>query len=205
MTKKIDKYHKLILDFLEKNNGGKNIRLREIAKHTELNHPQKVLNKIHQLEKLWYIKKNYEEGKYDIFRDNPIPEFTTIPIYSSDQFGKKWFTIPITEPIKKVKIPSDILWITGDADYFFIKMKWKDLWPAIKPNDLVLIKKEKKVIEWKKYLVVHNNKPKIKILQKIGKEKCLVSIDFNVDNEGPIMIEKDIKILWAPKKIITSI
>ena len=89
MANKLDDFHKSILDFLEKNDGGKNLGLREIAKYAKLNHPQKALNKLNQLEKMGYIRKNPETGKYDIFRDHPIPEFLTIPVYSSEQFGNK--------------------------------------------------------------------------------------------------------------------
>lgn len=205
MSNKLDTTHKLLLDFLEKNNGGKNIGLRQIAEHIKLNHPQKALNKLNQLEKMWYIRKNPETGKYDIFKNNPIPEFVVIPLYSSEQFGNKGFTLPKTEPIRKVKIPSDILWISGNNNYFFVKAKGKTLLPIIKPNDLVLIKREKTYLEWKKYLVIHNNKPKIKILQKVGKEKWLISINFNFDKEQPVIVKNDVKILWTAQKVITSV
>lgn len=205
MAKKLDISHTLILNFLEKNNWWKNIGLRQIAKYAKLSHPQKALNKLNQLEKMWYIRKNHENGGYDIFKDNPIPEFVTIPIYSSDQCGSEWFQVPTTLPIRQVKIPSDILWITNNEEYFFVKAKWKSLLPLIKPNDLVLVKKERILEEWKKYVVIHNSKPKIKILQKIWKESWLISTNFNFDKEQPFVVKKNIKILWTTKKVITSV
>lgn len=204
MKTKLDSYHKLILSFLEENNGWKDIGLREIAEYAHLNHPQKASNKLEQLIRMWYIRKNYEENKYDIFKD-PIPEFVTIPIYSSEQCWSEWFEIPTTPPMRSVKIPSDILWIAWNEDYFFIKAKWRSLLPIIKPNDLVLIKKEKEIVEWRKYLVIHNSKPKIKVLQKTWSESWLISTNFTFDPEQPFAVEKDVRILWVAKKIITSI
>jgi hypothetical protein len=149
MIKKLDEYHKKILDFLKKNNWGKNIGLRKIAEYATLNHPQKALNKLNQLERMWYIRKNYEDGKYNIFK-NPIPEFMIIPVYSSEQFGKQWFIVPQTAPIRKIKMSSYILWISGNGKYLLIKVTWKSLLPAIKPNDIVLVKKRKATYERKK-------------------------------------------------------
>lgn len=201
----LDEFHKAILDFLEKHNGGKDIGLRQIAEYAKLNHPQKALNKIRQLEKMWYIRKNNEEERYELFRKNPIPEFMIIPVYSLEQFERRWRNIQETEPIRRVKIPSDILGISWNDDYFFIKAKGKALLPIIKPDDLVLIKKEKEFVEWKKYLVIHNNIPKIKILQKIWEEKWLISTNFSFDKEQPLTLKDDINVLWAAQKVITSV
>jgi hypothetical protein len=43
--------------------------------------------------------------------------------------------------------------------------------------------------------VIHNNKPKIKILQQVGKEKRLISTNFDFDKEQPLAVKKNIKIL----------
>jgi len=43
--------------------------------------------------------------------------------------------------------------------------------------------------------VIHNHKPKIKVLQKVGKEKRLISANFNLDKEQPLVVKKDIEIL----------
>lgn len=205
MKNTLDEFHKTILDFLENNNWGKDIGLREIAKATNLNHPQKVSNKINQLVRMWYIRKNYDNGNYDIFKDNPIPEFMMIPVYSSSQFGKKWFKIPETKPFRKVKIPSDILWISGNDEYFFVKAKDEKFLPSIKSDDLVLIRREKEYTEWKKYLVMQNDIPKIKILKKIWNDSWLISTNVDFDKEEPLMIKDDIRILWSAQKIITSL
>lgn len=152
-----------------------------------------------------YIRKNPDTEKYTIFRKNPIPEFLIIPVYSSEQFWNKWFKVPETEPIRKVKIPSDILGISSDADYFFIKTKGNTLAPIVKPNDLILVKKEKEFVEGKKYLVIQDNKPKIKIMQKVGEKKILVSTDFTFDKEQPVVVKDDTEILGVAQKIITSL
>lgn len=202
MKKELDDAQKLILQFLDKNDWWRNIWLRKIAEYAKLDHPQKALNKINQLEKLWYVRKNYEEGKYDVFKDNPVPEFVAVPMYSSEQFFHKGFEVGKTTPIKRVKVPSDILWLTNSEDYFFIKVKWKSLLPIIKPNDLVLIKQEKHLKEWRKYLVLHNKVLEKKVLHKIGRDLFLVSANFDFDKEQPLVVKKDVKVLWETKNAI---
>ncbi len=200
----MDESHKEILDFLQKNEWGKHIGLREIAKSTKINHPQKVLNKINQLEKMWYIRKRNDNKGYHIFHDKPIPEFTTIPVYSSLQIGNKWFEESEVKPIKTVKISSDILWIISNEEYFFVKIKGNTVIPKIRSEDLILIKKKERM-EGKKHLILHNNKAKIKVLQKIGKQEFFISANASIDTEKPLTITKDIKILGTAEKIITSL
>lgn len=201
MTKQLDVFHKLILDFLEKNNWWKEISLRKMAELIKLSHPQKVLNKIHQLERMWYIRKNHEQGGYDIFRDTPIPEFMTVPLYSSEQFFHKKFSIGITPPLRMIKVPSDILWLTGNEQYFFVKVQWKSLLPRVHPDDLVLIKQEKQFIEWKKYVIIYNNTLENGTLQKIWARLSLISGNY----QEPLLIKKNVKILWEAKRAIISL
>jgi len=166
---KIDLSYQKILEYLKENEERGDLTVTEIQKALDFDHHQKVTHRLKNLEKRGYIRKNYEHWGYKVF-DVPVTHTIELPVYGSALCGHKWSAIAEEQPTETMTFPTSLIgWsTTGDyADYFFVKAKGDSMNPYIEDGDLVLIKKYTMGREAdRKVLVVHNEKLKVKIVQR---------------------------------------
>ena len=205
----MDIYHKRIIDGLKNiaNCDDVSFSMRQFGAYVWLDHPQKLANKLEQLEERWYIKKDLD-GVYKVLK-NYIDELLNIPFYGWVQCGHNGTTILSEKPKDYLQFDTDMLWIHSDEDvssYFFTKARWTSMLPIIQENDLVLIKVEPyEANTWKLYLVIHNKISKIKKIQSFDDKNVLVSINESIHKPLEINpIDDDVKVVGVVKKVLTS-
>jgi repressor LexA len=84
---KLEKSYQAILDFLRDNQDNENLSLKTIQNRVGLDHPQKVVHRLQQLEKKGYLRKE-DNGTYKVF-DNPVKDTIVLPVYGSALCGNK--------------------------------------------------------------------------------------------------------------------
>lgn len=201
MIKNLDDKHRRILWLLKKNNSRKTLSYRKIWDELWFHH-QTIINKILQLEEMWYIRKDYVNEKYEILED-PVLDIVNIPVYWTAQC---WNSINynITEnPIEYIPYSTKLLWITNINDYFFIRAKWKSMEPEIQQGDILLIKKQQTYNVNDKVLVIHNETVKVKKIITTGWKNYLVSINLNHSNLE-LVPDENIQIIGIVKKIVKN-
>lgn len=204
MTKKLDDMQKKIFDFFKKNENKENITLREIWCSVGKDiHPQKISNKIQQLEKMWYLRKNFEKNSYNIVEE-PIKDIYLFPLYWYAQCGNNKSNIITERPIKEIPFSTAVLWIKDPENYFFVKAKGKSMEPEIRDWDLILVRKQPNYELWTRVLVVHNEDLKIKRIA-LNKGKLILISDNKEDNPD-LEIQKydETNVIGIIKKIIKN-
>lgn len=201
----LDSIHEKILAFL-KENSGIELTLMQIGNVVWLNHSQKVLNKLEQLEKKWYIRRNLETKTYDVL-DEPIRDVEYLLLYWSAQCGHAWSAILEEEPIDKIWLNTTIFWIKTPKDYILVRAEGDSMKPDIDSWDILLVHLQKDYLPGgDKVLVIHKGKPKIKQIGDSGEKKFLVSTNKDYDNlEILPENDPDIHIVWIVKKVIKDI
>lgn len=204
MTKNLDDMHKKIFDFFKKNQNKENITLREIWWYIWKDiHPQKISNKIQQLEKMWYLRKNFEKNSYDIIEE-PIKDMYLFPLYWYAQCGNNKSNIAIERPIKEIPFSTAVLWIKDPENYFFVKAKGKSMEPDIKDWDLILVRRQPNYELGTRVLVVHNEDLKIKRIA-LNEGKWILISDNKEDNPDlEIQDYDDTNVIWIIKKTIKN-
>lgn len=207
--KKIDIYHKRIIDWLKNiaNCDDVSFSMRQFWAYVWLDHPQKLANKLEQLEEGWYIQKDID-GIYRVLKDY-IDELLNIPFYGWAQCGNDGKSILSEKPKDYLQFDNEMLGINENEDtsfYFFTKARWSSMLPIIKENDLVLIKAEPYETDtWKLYLVIHNGISKIKKVQSFDDRHVLVSINESIHQPLEINpIDDEVKVVGVVKKVLTS-
>ncbi len=166
---KIDVSYQKILDYLREHEARGDLTITEIQKALGFDHHQKVTHRLKNLEKWWYIRKNFQNWWFKVF-DIPVTDTIQLPVFGSALCGHKGSAIAEEQPTQTMTFPTSLIgWsTTGDySDYFFVKAKGDSMNPFIEDGDLVLIKKYTMGREAdRKVLVVHNEKLKVKIVQR---------------------------------------
>lgn len=196
----LEKTYQDILDFLKKNEDNESMSIKSIQDKVWLDHPQKVIHRLQQLEKKGYLRKQ-SNWTYKVF-ENPIKDTIELPVYWSALCWNKWSAVVEEYTPEKIKFSSSFLWVSDEENYFFVKAKWDSMEPQIKDGDLLLIRKlDWWYGEWDKLLVVHEGKPKIKKVMKSGWKFFLVSL--NKDHEDLEILSSDnIDVIGTVKKVI---
>lgn len=197
----LNSFHKDILKFLAGNE--ESISLMDIGKEVWLDHPQKVQDKLDQLEREGYISKS-SFWWYQVIRTNEETNSIHIPFFGFAQCGNAGKSILEDEyPRMKLPINQDLINQAESNKYFITRAKWDSMEPFIHTWDFVLIKIQNWYQTEDKVLVVHNNQPKIKKIQTIENKKYLHSLN---PEHGDLVIEPyaDINIVGVVKKIFPA-
>lgn len=197
----LDTTHEKVLDFLRKNSG-KELTLMEIWNAVWLDHSQKVLNKLDQLEKKWYIRKNYELKTYDVLNE-PIKDVIYLPLYGSALCGNRGSEIINEEPSKMVWFNTSIFGISNVDKYILVQAKWDSMKPEIQDWDILLVHRQNNYLPQDKVLLVHQGKLKVKMILKSGNDIYLISSN---GNHEPVQVneEDNLDIIGIVKKIISN-
>lgn len=200
--KKIDSVSQWILDFLKDNEWNENISLKNIQDRVGLDHPQKVVHRLQQLEKKWHLRKQ-DNWTYKVF-DKPVKGVASIPMYGFAQCGNKWSAIVDEYPIERIEISTSFLGVSDEENYFFVKAKGDSMKPQIQDGDLLFIRKlSGGRNEWDKLFVVHNWNAKIKIVKKMWWKYFLVSLNQDY-YDLEILSTDDVDVVGIVKKVIKN-
>lgn len=174
--KRLDSQQKKILDFLEFG-WDETYTLMDIGESVGIDHPQKVQNKINQLEKSGYLVKT-SSGIYRVLKRYDEGNQLHIPFFGFAQCGHAGRTILEDEyPRKRIPVPSEYVDLHDIADYFITKAKGDSMEPFIHSGDLVLIKIQSGYQTEDMVLIVQNQQPKIKRIKAVGDQRFLLSLN----------------------------
>lgn len=174
----------------------------EIWNAVWLDHSQKVLNKLDQLERKWYIRKNFELKTYDVL-DEPIKDVIYLPLYGSALCGHRGSEIVHEEPTRMVWCNTSIFGIVNVDQYILVQAKWTSMEPEIYEGDILLIHRQKNYSPQDKVLLVHKGKLKVKMILRT--DDALFLISSNGEHERVQVFEEDnLDIIGIVKKIISN-
>lgn len=207
---KINPIREKLLSFLKKRKGNiEQISLRDIGeaiglgKSAKIN-PQLIAHNLIYLEERGYIRRRDTSKRiYEVLKE-PIDDVVYINLYSvTAQCGPDGV---LGEDNIKEKIPlhSKTFGISSPDDYFLIKAKGNSMEPMINDGDLVLVKIQSNIDHNQIGVVVHEGRPKIKKVAKIGKKYALVSLNNREYAEEKIDEDSDIRIVGLMKGIIRN-
>lgn len=196
----LEKTYQNILNFLKENEGNENLSIKSIQDKVGLDHPQKVIHRLQQLEKKGYLRRQ-NDWTYKVF-ENPVKDTIELPVYWSALCWNKWSAVIEEYTAEKIKFSSSFLWVSDDENYFFVRAKGDSMEPQISSWDLLLIRKRSwGYSEWDKLFVVHEGKPKIKKVIQSNWKYFLVSLNKNHENLE-ILSTDDIEVVGVVKKVI---
>ncbi|MDD5376517.1 MAG: S24 family peptidase [Candidatus Gracilibacteria bacterium] len=174
--KRLDSQQKKILDFLEFG-ADEAYTLMDIGENVGIDHPQKVQNKINQLENAGYLART-SSGIYRVLKHYEEGNQLHIPFFGFAQCGHAGKTILEDEyPRKRIPVPQEYIDSYDAANYFITKAKGDSMEPFIHSGDLVLIKIQSGYQAEDMVLVVQNQQPKIKRIKAVGGQRFLLSLN----------------------------
>ncbi|MDD2892177.1 MAG: S24 family peptidase [Candidatus Gracilibacteria bacterium] len=174
--KRLDSQQKKILAFLEFG-GEDSYTLMDIGENVGIDHPQKVQNKINQLENAGYLTRT-SSGIYRVLKHYEEGNQLCIPFFGFAQCGHAGKTILEDEyPRKKIPIPQEYIDSQDIMNYFITKAKGDSMEPFIHSGDLVLIKIQSGYNPEDMVLIVQNQQPKIKRIKEVGEQRFLLSLN----------------------------
>lgn len=174
--KRLDSQQKKILAFLEFGSD-EAYTLMDIGESVGIDHPQKVQNKINQLENAGYLAKSVS-GTYRVLKHYEEGNQLCIPFFGFAQCGHAGRTILEDEyPRKQIAVPPEYVDAHDIANYFITKAKGDSMEPFIHSGDLVLIKIQSGYQAEDMVLIVQNQQPKIKRIKEIGAQRFLLSLN----------------------------
>ncbi len=205
--KNFDSYHKALLDLIKNiwRNSDHSFSIREIWTIIWLDHPQKVSNRLKQLEDNWYIKK-CEDWIYRVLKDF-VWDLFNIPFYWFAQCWNMWWETIEETPKDTIEISNKLINISDKEikNCFFTRAKWNSMQPIIDENDLLLIRKQDFDNTNNMFLVIHDWKPKIKKILKKGDDLFLVSVNYKEHPNLEIdKFDDDIRVIWVVKQVIKN-
>jgi len=196
----LEKTYQNILNFLKENEGNENLSIKSIQDKVGLDHPQKVIHRLQQLEKKGYLRRQ-DDWTYKVF-ENPVKDTIELPVYWSALCWNKWSAVVEEYTSDKIKFSSSFLWVSDEENYFFVRAKGDSMEPQIKDWDLLLIRKRDWWFsEWDKLFITHEGKPKIKKIIKSGWKNFLVSLNKGYE-DLEILPTDDTGIVGVVKKVI---
>lgn len=139
----------------------------DIGEAVGIDHPQKVQDKIEQLERLGYISKS-SFGGYQVLRRFEETNQLALPFFGFAQCGNAGRSILAEYPRKKLDVDRELV-VASEADQYFItRAKGDSMEPFIQSGDFLLIKVQSGFNPEDLVMVVHNKIPKIKKIVKDG-------------------------------------
>lgn len=195
----LNESHKNILKYLKWLVEDDVITLRDIGNVVWLDHPQKVQDKLNQLEREKYISRNPFTWGYQVLRDFIDENVFYIPFFWFAQCGNAWKSIIDEYPRKKLPLKKELIQ-NEPSNYFITRAKWDSMEPLIQNWCFVLIKIQNWFHSDDKVLIVHNGQPKIKQIKEEWGKKFLISLNKEFKNfeiEG----YDETHIVWVVKEV----
>lgn len=203
MPKKLNLLYQDLLRYLKDNEWRENISISQIQNSLWIDHHQKVVHRLKQLEKRGYIRKDHSSWWYKTY-ENPVENTISIPVYWEAKCWNKQRAIVQEQPERYLDFPTSILWKWDyDLDeYFFVEASGDSMNPTVENWDLALIKISNwNRGDWKKVLVVHDGNLKIKIIQQQNWNYYLISTNAE---KLEIMPEEKVDVIWYVKTVVKT-
>lgn len=173
----------------------------DIGNIVGIDHPQKVQNKLNQLEKAGYLTKTFQ-GSYRVLKQYNEENQLCIPFFGFAQCWHAGRTILEDEyPRKKIALPAEYIDASDVEKYFLTRAKGDSMEPFIHTGDTVLIKVQSTFQPEDMVLIVQNQQPKIKRIKMIGDRRFLLSL--NKEHKDLELTEFDeTHIVWVVKRVL---
>ncbi|MDD2693470.1 MAG: S24 family peptidase [Candidatus Gracilibacteria bacterium] len=181
----LNSFHKNILAFLSSNTD-ESFTLMDIGNEVGLDHPQKVQDKLSQLEKGGFIKRN-PFGGFQVAKISENDNKIYLPFFGFAQCGNAGEAILDEYPKKKLPVDKDVINPMLQDEYFITRAKGDSMQPFIDNGDFVLIKVQEGYNPEDKVLIVNDGIPKIKKVISDGGKVVLRS--FNNEHKDFVLDE----------------
>lgn len=199
--KSLHPIQKKLLDYLEKENDLEGLTLRELGEMIGVKHPYKVAYHLERLQEKGYLRVNPgNPNDYEVLKD-PIEDVAYVNLYEMPAHCGKGEPLLMEERVIK-RIPISTKEFGVNANAFLVQAKGDSMEPKIHHGDYVLGQAQADVsFQGQTAIVVHNDVPKIKRVNKVGKRYVLVSL--NSSHPDQLVLTRDkFKIVGIVKGVI---
>lgn len=199
--KSLHPIQKKLLDYLKKEGDLEGLTLRELGEIIGVNHPYKIAYHLEKLQEKGYLRANPSNANdYEVLKD-PIEDISYVNLYQMPAHcGRGEALLAEERVIKRVPISTKEFGVNANA--FLVQAKGDSMEPKIHDGDYVLGQVQADVTyQGQAAIVVHNDIPKIKRINKVGKRYILVSLNPNYPDK--LVLTRDhFKIVGVVKGVI---
>ena len=192
---------KKLLDYLKQEVDLEGLTLRELGEMIGVKHPFKVAYHLEKLQQKGYLRINpTNPSDYQILKD-PIEDVSYVNLYEMPAHCGKGEPLLMEERIMK-RIPISTKEFGVNANAFLVQAKGDSMEPKIHSGDYVLGQTQQDIsYQGQTAIVVHNEVPKIKRINKVGKRYILASLNPSYPDQ--LVLTRDrFKIVGIVKGVI---
>lgn len=192
---------KKLLDYLKQEGDLEGLTLRELGEIIGVKHPFKVAYHLERLQEKGYLRVNPSNSNdYEVLKD-PIEDVAYVNLYEMPAHCGKGEPLLMEERVIK-RIPISTKEFGVNANAFLVQAKGDSMEPKIHHGDYVLGQSQPDVtFQGQTAIVVHNDVPKIKRVNKVGKRYILVSLNPSYSDQLVLTRDK-FKIVGIVKGVI---
>jgi repressor LexA len=175
--KSLHAIQKKILDYLSANGELEGLTLRELGERIGVHHPFKIAYHLEKLQEKGFLRMNpANPNDYQVLKD-PIDDISYLNLYNLPAHcGKGESLLAQERVIKRIPVSTKEFGVSADA--FLVQATGQSMEPKIHDGDYVLAQEQKDVTyAGQTALVIHNDVPKIKRVNKVQKRYLLGSLN----------------------------
>lgn len=192
---------KKLLDYLKKQGDFEGLTLRELGDSIGVNHPYKIAYHLEKLQEKGYLRTNPSNSNdYEVLKD-PIEDLMYVNLYQIPAHcGRGEALFAEERVIKRIPISTKEFGVSANA--FLVQARGNSMEPKIHDGDYVLGQAQKDIsYQGQTAIVIHNETPKIKRVNKIGKRYVLGSL--NPEYPDQLVLTRDrLRIVGVVKGIL---
>ncbi|MBI3335238.1 MAG: helix-turn-helix domain-containing protein [Candidatus Portnoybacteria bacterium] len=192
---------KKILDYLKREGELEGLTLRELGERIGVEHPYKISYHLKKLEEQGYLRLNpVNPNEYQILK-NPIEDVAFINLYDIPAHcGRGAALLDEARVVKRIPISTKEFGVNANA--FMVLAKGRSMEPKIHDGDYVIAQAQPDIdYSGQVALVVHNETPKIKRINKVVQRFMLGSL--NPEYPDQLVLARDrFRIVGVVKGVI---
>lgn len=199
--KSLHPIQKKLLDYLKRQGDLEGLTLRELGEIIGVKHPYTIAYHLEQLQEKGYLRVNPgNPNDYQVLQD-PIEDVAYVNLYEMPAHCGKGESLLLEERVMR-RIPISTKEFGVNANAFLVQAKGNSMEPKIHHGDYVLGQTQHDVsFQGQTAIVVHNDVPKIKRINKVGKRYVLASLNPNYQDQ--LVLTRDrFKIVGVVKGVI---
>ena len=190
-----------ILDLLKQNIDSP-LTIRELGYEIGVESPSVIHHHLTALEKKGYLKRNPHNPKDYQILDLPDKLIVYINKYGMAQCGPNG-TILDGNPIERIPIASSLLKFPA-SEAFIVEAKGDSMDPKIKNGDIIIAKKQSRIVNGDIIVCVYKSEALIKQFSKKDDRISLVSFNPDIKKYPPLVVkeEEELKIEGVVRNIL---
>lgn len=199
--KSLHPIQKKLIDYLKQEGDLEGLTLRELGEIIGVKHPYKISYHLEKLQEKGYLRMNPSSpNDYEVLKD-PIEDVAYVNLYEMPAHCGKGEPLFMEERVIK-RIPISTKEFGVNANAFLVQAKGDSMEPKIHHGDYVLGQAQYELgYQGQTAIVVHNDVPKIKRINKVGKRYILVSLNPSYPDQ--LVLTRDrFKIVGVVKGVI---